>query len=82
MIFRLRTAMYQSYLLILIDIIAGGCESLGCSFKPKSKVTFLPLIDKTPSDSSRILTVMHETERIIVQANQEFLVFTLNNYTK
>ena len=41
-------------------------------------VTFLPLIDKTPSDPSTILTVMHEAERIILQGGQEFTVFTLD----
>ena len=47
-------------------------------FKTKSKVTFLPLIDKTPSDPSTILTVLLEAERITVQAGQEFTVFTLD----
>ena len=50
----------------------------GVSLKPKSKVTYLPLIDKTPSDPSTILTVMHEAERITLQRSQEFTVFTLD----
>ena len=63
------------------DFNGYNCKQLresGCSLKPKSKVTFLPLIDKTPSDPSTILTVMHEAERITVQAGQEFTVFTLD----
>ena len=51
----------------------------GCSLKPKSKVTFLHLIDKRPSNLSTILTVMQETGRItVLQAGQEFTVFTLD----
>ena len=63
------------------DFNGYNCKQLresGCSLKPKSKVTFLPLIDKTPSDPSTILTVMHEAKRITVQAGQEFTVFTLD----
>ena len=50
-----------------------NCKQLGesgCSLKPKSKVTFLPLIYKIPSDRSTILTVMHKAERITVQEGQ------------
>ena len=63
------------------DFNGYNCRQLresGISLKPKSKVTFLPLIDKTPSDPSTILTVMHEAERITVQSGQEFIVFTLD----
>ena len=63
------------------DFNGYNCKQLrqsGCSLKPKSKVTFLPLIDKTPSDPWTILTVMLEAERIPVQAGQEFTVFTLD----
>ena len=76
MIFRLlRTVMHQSY------FNGYNCKQLqksGCSLKLKSKVTFLPLTDKTPSDPSTTLTVMHEAERITVQAGQEFTVCTLD----
>ena len=50
----------------------------GFSSKPKTKVTFLPLIDQTPSDPSAVLTVMKEAEEITVQAGQKFTVFTLD----
>ena len=48
------------------------------SLNPKSKVTFLPLINKTPSDPSTILTAMHEAEIISIKAGQEVTVFTLD----
>ena len=57
------------------DFKGYNCKQLresGCSLKPR------PLIDKTPSDPSTILTVMHEAKRITVQAGQEFTVFTLD----
>ena len=64
------------------DFNGYNCKQLresGCSLKPKSKVTFLPLIDKRASDLSTILTVMQENGRItVLQAGQEFTVFTMD----
>ena len=63
------------------DFNGYNCKNLresGFSSKPKTKVTFLPLIDQTPSDPSTVLTVMKEAEKITVQAGQKFTVFTLD----
>ena len=44
------------------------------AFTPK--VAFFPLLDRTSSDSSTILTTMAETARNIQKAGQPFTVFT------
>ena len=46
--------------------------------KPKTKLVFQPLIDKTPSDPSTILTAMHEAEIITNDAGQTTTIFTLD----
>ena len=48
----------------------------GKKAKPKTKVYYRPLIDKTPSDPSTVLTAMHDTERISNDADQEITVLT------
>ena len=48
----------------------------GKKAKPKTKVYYRPLIDKTPSDPSTVLTAMHDTERISNDAGQEITVLT------
>ena len=63
------------------DFNGYNCKNLResrFSSKPKTKVTFLLLIDQTTSDPSTVLTVMKETEEITVQAGQKFTVFTLD----
>ena len=63
------------------DFHGYNCKNLresGFSSKPKTKVTFLPLIDQTPSDPSTVLTVMKDAEKITVQAGKKFTVFTLD----
>ena len=54
------------------------CQSrqAGLSLKPKTKIIFEPLIDKTPSDTSTILTAMFEAERITNAAGQSVTIFT------
>ena len=54
----------------------NGLREAGVSLKPKSRVIYEPLIDKTPSDPSTILTVMHEAERITQKTGQTITVFT------
>ena len=44
------------------------------AFTPK--VAFSPLLDRTSSDSSTILTTIAETARIIQKAGQSVTVFT------
>ena len=44
--------------------------------KPNTKVYYRPLIDKTPSDPSTVLTAMHNTERISNDAGPEITVLT------
>ena len=63
------------------DFNGYNCKKLretGFSTNPKTKVTFLPLLDQKPSDHSTVLTVMKEAERITGQAGQKFTVFTLD----
>ena len=48
----------------------------GESLKPKTKVVFMPLLDRTPSDPSTVLTTMIEAERITNNAGQSITVFT------
>ena len=54
----------------------NGLREAGVSLKPKSRVIYEPLIDKTPSDPSTILTVMHKAERITQKTGQTITVFT------
>ena len=51
------------------------CHS-GQSFKPKSKVLFTPLLDRTPSDPWTMLTTMAEAARISHKAGESVAVFT------
>ena len=46
------------------------------STKPKTNVFYRPLIGKTPSDPSTVLTVMTDTERICNAAWQDFAILT------
>ena len=48
----------------------------GQSLKPKTKLSFHPLLDKTPSDPSTILTAMVDAERITNRSGQEITIFT------
>ena len=53
--------------------IAGESGQL---MKAKTKVQFQPLMDRTPSDPSSILTAMIEGEEATTKAGQEVTVFT------
>ena len=44
--------------------------------KQKTSVTYRPLINKTPSDPSTILTAMIDVEAVTTSAGQEVSVFT------
>ena len=46
----------------------------GQSTKPKTNVFCRPLIDKTPSDPSTVLTAMTDTEQICNAAGQDFTI--------
>ena len=46
------------------------------SLKPKSKVVFTPLLDRTPSDPSTMLTTMASAARTTHEAGQSVTVFT------
>ena len=48
----------------------------GHSLKPKSSVVFTPLLDRTPSDLSTMLTKMAEAARITHKVGQSVTVFT------
>ena len=48
------------------------------SLKPTSRVIYELLIDKTPSDPSAILTVMHKAEIVTQKTGQTITVFTLD----
>ena len=48
----------------------------GKKAEPKTRVYYRPLIDKTPSDPSTVLTAMSDTERISNDAGQEVTVLT------
>ena len=50
----------------------------GVSLKPKSRVIYELLIDKTPSDPNTILTAMYKAERITQKTGQTITVFTLD----
>ena len=61
------------------DFNGFNCRQMresGVSPKPKTNVTFLPLIDRTPSDPSTILIVMHEAEKKAIQACQKYSSYT------
>ena len=47
----------------------------GQSLKSKTKVIFTPLLDRTPSDPSTVLTAMIEAEKITNQAGQNITIF-------
>ena len=46
----------------------------GHSTKPKTNLFYRPLIDKTPSNPSPVLTAMTDTERICNAAGQDFTI--------
>ena len=48
----------------------------GRGTKYKTIITFKPLINKTPSDPSTVLTAMHEVEKVSNEAGQTFSIFT------
>ena len=43
---------------------------------PKTKASYLPLIDMTPSDPDTMMTALTEAQRLTGQSGQEFTVFT------
>ena len=47
--------------------------------KPKTKLVFQPLIFKTPSDPSTILTAMHEAELITNDTGQTTTIFHIRS---
>ena len=51
-------------------IMAGQCT------KPKTNNFYRPLIDKTPSDPSTLLTAITDIERICNAAGQDFTTLT------
>ena len=66
------------------DFNGYNCKNLresGFLSKLKTKVTFLPLIDQTPSDRSTVLAVMKEGEKITVQAGQKIHCFYIGSTT-
>ena len=48
----------------------------GQCLKPKTKIIYRPLINKTPSDPSTILTALCDVEKICEQSGQKETVFT------
>ena len=52
------------------------CREQGHTLKPKTKVVYMPLIDKPPADPSTMMTAMLKAERISNGIGQDFVVFT------
>ena len=52
------------------------CRDEGQSVRPKTKVVYLPLIDKTPSDPSTTEASLIKAQTISLSVGQEFVVFT------
>ena len=48
----------------------------GESIKPGTKLLYMPLIDRTPSDPSTMLTAMIEAQRLNTEAGQKTTIFT------
>ena len=52
------------------------CREQGHTLKPKTKVVYLPLIDKTPADPSTIMTAMAKAIQVTNNTGQRYVVFT------
>lgn len=48
----------------------------GESIKPGTTLMYTPLIDRTPSDPSTMLTAMIESQRLTNEAGQQIAIFT------
>ena len=52
------------------------CREQGHVLKPKTKVLYLPLIDKPPADPSTIMKAMLNAKAVTEGTGQEFIIFT------
>ncbi|KAJ8021891.1 hypothetical protein HOLleu_39220 [Holothuria leucospilota] len=54
------------------------CREQGHSLAPKTKVAYLPLIDKPPADPATMMTAMLKAQQISEDAGQSYTIFTLD----
>jgi hypothetical protein len=52
------------------------CREQGHMLKPKTKVVYLPLIDRAPADPSTIMTSMLKAKQVTENTGQEYVIFT------
>lgn len=52
------------------------CREQGHTLMPKTKVVYLPLIDKPPADPDTMMTVMVKAQQVSDSVGQEYVVFT------